>query len=106
MIVYYILVIYLLFAVTIAVMYDSYRNISIAKGDPLKINTDEDNDLTCTDKCRKFCQKLIPFIRWFFAWIPREQLDTIVNRCVGVQNAADSDSEDEEQKAREEEEKK
>ena len=35
MAIYFIAIVYFLFAVTIAVMYDSYRSITIMKGDPL-----------------------------------------------------------------------
>ena len=35
MLIYYLQVSYLLFAVFIAIMHDAYRNIAIAKGDPL-----------------------------------------------------------------------
>jgi hypothetical protein len=41
---YYLFIVYMLFAVTIAVMYDSYRSITIMKGDPLDAAKDTEDD--------------------------------------------------------------
>ena len=59
MLIYYFQVSYLLFAVFIAVMHDAYRNISIAKGDPLR-------SVKQSEKSRPHVQ----FIKWCFDWLP------------------------------------
>ena len=58
MLIYYVQVSYLLFAVFIAIMHDAYRNIAISKGDPLS-------------KEKTTARKSIwQFVKWCFAWLP------------------------------------
>ena len=64
MMMYFMIIVYMLFAVTIAVMYDSYRSITIMKGDPLEKVKKEEKQRTKTT-AQKVRAKFIKFVQWF-----------------------------------------
>ena len=58
MMIYYVQISYLLFAVFIAIMHDAYRNIAIAKGDPLAPSK------------QAIRASFWQFVKWCFNWLP------------------------------------
>ena len=79
MLIYYVQVTFLLFAVFIAIMHDAYRNIAIAKGDPL-----------APSKVGGFKASFWQFVRWFFDWLP----DNMVRKIGQFENLAENDLHD------------
>lgn len=58
MLIYYLLMTYLLYAVFISIMHDTYRNIGIEKGDPHR------------QVARDLNREARGFIVWLFEWLP------------------------------------